>query len=106
MNLKLIISIIITTIGIAGFIFFFPIQTNQHYCCPAHKILKTNMPLHEHHTVTDDVNYHSAFLDFYLRHYSFFWWGSTLLAVGAGYILYKQLNNRYKQNKRSSYVVR
>lgn len=106
MKFKLYIWGFVLIIGLSGSILFFPIQIDQQYCCPSHKLLNHQMPVNSEQSHLHASNHFTPLLDFYLHHYSFFWWSSTLITLTALIFLIKSFHNEQKQNKRSTYALR
>lgn len=105
---------VLIVFGIIGTVLFFPISLGDDFTCIFHRLIgdvhqeenaeERTLISHSsrHHTLSGG---HNASLNFYIRHFSVFWWGSLgLLALGVYFPRIRQLVHamrlsRYTGNK-------
>ncbi len=104
------IRYVLLTVGFIGTVLFFPISLGDNFTCLFHRLIgdvhnhsdeqleNLTQPVHS----SEGGKSHSASLNFYIRHFSIYWWGSLLiLACG---IYYPRIT-RYLKGERHRYPM-
>ncbi len=107
------VLLVITILGIAGTVLFFPVKINSYYTCLYHKLFDggdfypqiftgsqnanqtvTEMTDESDGEPVDERSDSAGLIDIYLQHYAFFWWGSLFLC--ALIVYFSVMKNRKK----------
>jgi len=83
---KKILWLVIVAFGLLGGIFFFPLPVGGSFTCLFHRWLMPWNSLPGAHPGEHMVHY-------YVRHFSFFWWGRLLMVTAGIYVLIKKTNS-------------